>query len=550
MSVIPTRRSANYAIPPGEIVIGFAPLQEWPESILQSVLVPDSDGNYPAIGGVATYGPGGREVWMNTSFMEGNDFPVSTDAESLAGMVHELIHAVVAFAHVDTHFGVDHSIGVYGGEGDSIMSPGAGGGAPYGNGAVLYPIDRAALQAAFSGPDSLDAWNDTALHYWGRFDGFEAGATHRNGYAHGWAHGDMPYANLADCGLFGTATWSGHLFGLTPAGQAVTGGAHLRVNLSVLDGSVRFADIRHRTTGATWGDGDLSYTVAVQGNTFIQTGGDSGYVTGAFFGSGHEGMGGVLERHDLAAGFGGKRPAVSQDETQERIDELIQADPAFLGSEVFIIYEGGRETTGSAVCTSERCTIDGQDTTLEALLGADGFAHATTRRGVDLGRGSLMHFEGEIRRWGGWLHKSAFAVHSGILTDGEPGTPYYVEENIIHAYSVGNPSGTNPAAGSATWTGMMVGADTSGTASTGNFVQGDAAVTVSFAAETVDVIFDSITDLSTGVSHPDLEWTDLALTDGEFDGGTIEGRFYGAEHGEVGGIFERANLLGAFGASR
>ena len=56
-----------------------------------------------------------------------------------------------------------------------------------------------------------------------------------------------------------------------------------------------------------WGDGDLGYTIAVNGNTFVQTGGDTGTVTGAFLGRAHEGMGGVLERNDLSAGFGGKR---------------------------------------------------------------------------------------------------------------------------------------------------------------------------------------------------------------------------------------------------
>ena len=60
-------------------------------------------------------------------------------------------------------------------------------------------------------------------------------------------------------------------------------------------------------SGATWGDGDLGYTIEVRGNTIIQTGGDEGHVTGAFFGPAHEAMGGVLNRADLAAGFGGKR---------------------------------------------------------------------------------------------------------------------------------------------------------------------------------------------------------------------------------------------------
>ena len=56
-----------------------------------------------------------------------------------------------------------------------------------------------------------------------------------------------------------------------------------------------------------WGDGDLEYAVEVRGNSFYRTGGDDGEVAGAFFGAAHEAMGGVLERSDLTAGFGGTR---------------------------------------------------------------------------------------------------------------------------------------------------------------------------------------------------------------------------------------------------
>ena len=59
--------------------------------------------------------------------------------------------------------------------------------------------------------------------------------------------------------------------------------------------------------GDPWGDGDLYYVVTVRENDFIRVGGDTGTVTGAFFGAGHEGMGGTLERSDLTAAFGGKR---------------------------------------------------------------------------------------------------------------------------------------------------------------------------------------------------------------------------------------------------
>ena len=84
----------------------------------------------------------------------------------------------------------------------------------------------------------------------------------------------------------------------------------------MLDGTLSFSGLEAWSTGAApgaigsgtvWGDGDLAYRVRVRGNTFVQTGGDSGIVTGGFFGAAHEGMGGALERDDLAAGFGGTR---------------------------------------------------------------------------------------------------------------------------------------------------------------------------------------------------------------------------------------------------
>ena len=60
-------------------------------------------------------------------------------------------------------------------------------------------------------------------------------------------------------------------------------------------------------SGSQWNNGTLFYNVQVLDNTFQQTGGDDGVITGAFFGPEHQAMGGTLERDDLAAAFGGKR---------------------------------------------------------------------------------------------------------------------------------------------------------------------------------------------------------------------------------------------------
>ena len=88
------------------------------------------------------------------------------------------------------------------------------------------------------------------------------------------------------------------------------------MRLDSLDGDLTFSALEHWPagtapgalgTGSMWQDGDLGYRIEVRGNTFVQTGGDTGTVTGAFFGPAHEGMGGVIVRDDLSAGFGGIR---------------------------------------------------------------------------------------------------------------------------------------------------------------------------------------------------------------------------------------------------
>lgn len=157
---------------------------------------------------------------------------------------------------------------------------------------------------------------------WSRHDAGGAsvsfGVGLRNGLGQPWASGSTPGRDLADNrALSGTATWTGALLGVSrPDDRTVAGNARLAVELATLDGELDFTGLEQwgakaapgaAGTGATWGDGDLGYTVRVSGNAFVRTGGDAGDLTGAFFSSRHEGMGGVLERDDLAAGFGGRR---------------------------------------------------------------------------------------------------------------------------------------------------------------------------------------------------------------------------------------------------
>ena len=82
-------------------------------------------------------------------------------------------------------------------------------------------------------------------------------------------------------------------------------------------------------------------------------------------------------------------------------------------------------------------------------------------------------------------------------------------------------------------------------------MQGKAALTYDFGDNTLDALFSNIRGSRT---YGDLSWTDLAVTHGRFSQGSgansINGTFYGNEHEEDGGVFERSNLVGAFGARR
>lgn len=198
--------------------------------------------------------------------------------------------------------------------------------------AHLPAIDGEALFAAYGrlapgtqpedlSAESLGPWEDTSFHLRGDLelaDGEASfGVALRNGLARPWSTGTAPLTDLADnSALFGTASWSGALLGVTPSAETVAGEARLTVELRTLDAALELSDLERwgveaapgrAGSGTRWGDGDLEYSVAVRGNAFRRTGGDEGEVSGAFFGAAHEAMGGVLERSDLSAGFGGVR---------------------------------------------------------------------------------------------------------------------------------------------------------------------------------------------------------------------------------------------------
>ena len=299
----------------GEILVVFAREEDWPQEA-----APPIDENIglaePLFAVVPTGDPdapfrieiGGGRVFVDHTRTEG--------LERLGVIAHELIH-LLGRSHVDP---IRFPRTIMVGGGSEELSP-----------HILHPLDREALLAVYGElepgttpsdiAEELGDWSDTSLHIRGAVDIEDGeiafGAALRNGLSQPWASGPSPHTDLEDNpALSGSVSWAGRLLGLTPDAEAVAGAADLSVDLATLTGTVEFAGLEQWAanaapgapgTGAIWDDGDLRYDIEVRGNTFVQTAGDAGTVTGAFFGPAHEGMGGVLERDDLSAGFGGKR---------------------------------------------------------------------------------------------------------------------------------------------------------------------------------------------------------------------------------------------------
>ena len=247
--------------------------------------------------------------WITGGYIElSRGVPAHTnDAWARILLAHELLHTLGMSGHVAPDF-------------DSIMRASS---AIYASGpaSILKPLDREALQALYGrldpGDDPTDfgPWSRTSVHLAG--NGFHAnfGVALRNGYAEPWAHGPRPRTTLANNqALSGTVEWIGTVLGFTPATQAVSGDAQIAVDLGTLVGATTFTGLEEWASapgapgdGTMWGRGDLGYAIMVEGNTFRETSGDDGRLTGIFTGTSHEGVAGTLERSDLTAAFGASR---------------------------------------------------------------------------------------------------------------------------------------------------------------------------------------------------------------------------------------------------
>ena len=204
-----------------------------------------------------------------------------------------------------------------------------------------------------------------------------------------------------------------------------------------------------------------------------------------------------------------------------------------------------------------------------------GFEPLDPRQGIAQARKAQIVTEGELsafhRSFGAWMDHGFFLVETFMMPL-DAGSRY-------HTTWFGDATHTGPLTApgdTATWSGVMTGVESYPSSGSGAFVHGDSAITVSGLAAgvgvSVDVAFTNIVNEDNGAGISDMVWRGLPLQGREFgtdsvlfsDGlgyfrdesfgaaaqGSLYGRLYGPGHDEVGGLFQRDGIAGAFAGKR
>ena len=247
---------------------------------------------------------------------------------------------------------------------------------------------------------------------------------------------------------------------------------------------------------------------------------------------------------------GGSPPDVSAAQAKSgQLGILYGASIRHRSTTTEVTWEGHIQRSGGGrdEVDCDPTTCDYRDTVFDPIMTKNRVRLAKSTERNSIGDGGVETTLG----YGGWMDHSLFAVRLQIDTyDGGS----FV--NWVTGYSValGDAPETNPSTGSFVWNGVMVGRNSDiASSAVSNVVQGDAAISAELSNlgdMSLDVEFSNIKDLNTGGSIADMTWTDLPVVGGSFESTTIEGSFYGPQHEEIAGVFERNLVVGAFGARR
>ena len=274
----------------------------------------------------------------------------------------------------------------------------------------------------------------------------------------------------------------------------------------------------------------------------------------------------ALDAEETRTNIGGDVLDLIGEEVEEAYIALIDTADSLYLSNIGVLVEDGEDSFSAPDCSGRTCEVPGLgDISLDDVDTSNYESQPVMiYRGISFGqrRSPGTDADGdsfEALAYGGWLDHHYFVVSAGLYPDTDN-----AEKVVLYSYVVGDETGTNPTSGSATWSGVAMGVDASQRFHERRLLQADVDITIEdFMNPVVDVLFDNIKDLRTGEDFtlvPSVSWSGLALVDGAFaheegtlgqmDRNRIEGRFYGPDHEEAGGIFEYATVVGSFGARR
>ena len=204
------------------------------------------------------------------------------------------------------------------------------------------------------------------------------------------------------------------------------------------------------------------------------------------------------------------------------------------------------------------------------------FERLEPRRGIDRAtrsyRQERLNDPLSHRAFGAWTEHGFFIVETSLSEESRAFT--------YRTYWLGDASDAAPvtgAGGGASWSGIMTGVTDGSSGDGGAFVHGDADLTVTGLAAadgaSVDVAFTDITREDDGAALADMVWRGLPLRGRSFGtndvrfreagrgyfrrpsfgaeaGGSLFGHVYGPNGEEIGGLFHRDDIAGAFAAKR
>ena len=231
-------------------------------------------------------------------------------------------------------------------------------------------------------------------------------------------------------------------------------------------------------------------------------------------------------------------------------------NPASIDS-IFItsMYGDGNNLTGPMNCVNEVCTtysptgevigsVSYSPTFLD-IYDNDGLNILGTNNGITKYNKTGPN---NSTQYGAWIKYSSFSVNSSLRT-----FPVFGNTQVLFGNAVGNSTNSKPFS-NATYNGLMVASPATG-ATKGDFLEGIARLNYDYSDSTLDANFTNITNVKTNSPHSitSVSFNDISVGQrGIFVSGSaesfIQGGFMGPNNNEVTGVFEKDNMVGAFGA--